>query len=90
MKIGNPNICKTKFSVTLWDATETENYYKKPVLIFAPYSFLIFLDAEMHEPKISAKTISELFGTGFQFFQEKFQLFRGVRYTKDRGLVKQI
>ena len=41
------------------------NYYKKqPILIFAPSNFLIFLDTRLHEPKISEKTISELFGNG--------------------------
>ena len=51
-----------------------KNYYKKqPILIFAPYNFLIFLDTQLHEPKISEKTISEFFGNGVLFFQEKFQ-----------------
>ena len=29
MKIDNRNICKTKFSVTLWDADETEKLQQK-------------------------------------------------------------
>ena len=37
-----------------------QNYNEKqPILIFAPYSFLIFLDTLLHEPKLSEKTISE-------------------------------
>ena len=43
-----------------------KNYYKKqPILIFAPYNFLIFLDAQLHEPKISEKTISEFLAMVF-------------------------
>ena len=46
---------------------------KQPILIFAPYNFLIFLYTQLHEPKISEKTIFELFGNGVcVFFQEKF------------------
>ena len=56
-----------------------KNYKKQPILNFAPYSFLIFLDMQLHEPKISEKTISEYFGNGVLVFQEKFHLFRGVR-----------
>ena len=45
-----------------------KNYYKKnkkqPILIFAPYNFLIFLDTQLHEPIMSEKTISEYFGNG--------------------------
>ena len=37
---------------------------QKTILIFAPYNFLIFLDTQLHEPKISEKTISEFFGNG--------------------------
>ena len=45
------------------------NYYKKqPILIFALYIFLIFLDTQLHEPKISEKTISEFFGNGVLVF----------------------
>ena len=48
--------------------TKLKNYYKKqPILIFAPYNFLIFLDT-LHEPKISKKTISEFFGNGVLVF----------------------
>ena len=40
-----------------------KNYYKKqPILIFASYNFLIFLDTQLHEPKISEKTIPEFLG----------------------------
>ena len=43
-----------------------KNYcIKQPVLIFAPYNFMIFLDTQMHEPKIPDKIISEYFGNGF-------------------------
>ena len=50
-----------------------KNYDKKqPVLIFAPYNFVIFLDTQLHEPKVSEKTISEFFGNGVLDFQEKF------------------
>ena len=38
-----------------------ENYYKKPILIFAPYNVRIFQDTELHEPKKFEKTISEFF-----------------------------
>ena len=46
-----------------------KNYYKKqPILIFAPYNFVIFLDTQLLEPKISKKTISEFFGNGVLVF----------------------
>ena len=49
-----------------------KNYYKKrPILIFAPNNFLIFLDTQLHEPKISKKTISEFFGNGVLVFSGK-------------------
>ena len=49
--------------------TKLNNYYKKqPILIFALYNFLIFLDTQLHEPKISEKTISEFFGNGVLVF----------------------
>ena len=49
--------------------TKLKNYYKKhPILIFAPYNFLIFLDTQLYEPKISEKTISEFFGNGVLVF----------------------
>ena len=45
------------------------NYYKKqPILIFEPYKFLIFLDTQLHEPKISEKTNFEFFGSGVLVF----------------------
>ena len=48
-----------------------KNYYKKqPILIFAPYNFPIFLDTQLHEPKISEKIISEYFGNGALVFSE--------------------
>ena len=50
-----------------------KNYNKKqPILIFAPYNFLIFLDTQKHEPKISDKIISEYFSEGFAFFRRNF------------------
>ena len=46
-----------------------KNYYKKQlILIFAPYNFLIFIDTQLHEPKITEKTISEFFGDGVLVF----------------------
>ena len=49
--------------------TKPKNYSKKQtILIFAPYNFLIFLDTQLHEPKISEKTISEFFGNGVLVF----------------------
>ena len=45
-----------------------KNYYKKqPILIFAPYNFLILLDTQLYEPKLSEKTISEYFSKGVCF-----------------------
>ena len=41
---------------------------KQPILIFAPYNFLIFLDTQLHELKISEKTIFEIFGNGVLVF----------------------
>ena len=50
-----------------------KNYYKKqPILIFASDNFLIFLDTQLHEPKISEKTISEFFGDGALVFSGEF------------------
>ena len=40
----------------------------KNILIFAPFNFLISLDTQLHEPKISEKTISEFFGYGVLVF----------------------
>ena len=52
--------------------TKLKNYYKKqPILIFAPYNFLIFLNTQLHEPKIPEKTISEFFGNGVLVFSGK-------------------
>ena len=49
------------------------NYYKKQlILIFAPYNFLVFLNTQLPEPKISEKNISEYFGKIFYFFQKTF------------------
>ena len=46
-----------------------KNYCKKqPILIFAPYNFLIFLDTQLHEPKLSEKTISEFLGNDVKVF----------------------
>ena len=57
--------------------TKLKNYYKKqPILIFAPYNFLIFLDIQLRELKLSEKTISELFGNGVSvFFRRNFRIF---------------
>ena len=45
-----------------------KNYKKQPILIFAPYKLLIFLYTQLHEPKISEKTISKFFGNGVLVF----------------------
>ncbi len=48
------------------------NYFKKQfILIFAPKNFLIFLDTQLHEPKISEKTTSEYFGNGVLVFPRR-------------------
>ena len=54
----------------------------------------------MHEPKIYEKTICEYLVMAFLFYLqsiliilislEKIYLFRGVRYTKNRGLALQV
>ena len=41
---------------------------KQPILIYAPYKFLNFLGAQMHEPKISEKTVFEYFGNSVSVF----------------------
>ena len=49
--------------------TKLNNYYnKQPILTFALYNFLILLDTQLHEPKISEKTISDFFGNGVLVF----------------------
>ena len=50
------------------------NNEKQPILIFAPYSFLIFLDTLLHEPKLSEKTISENFCNGVLVFSGEILL----------------
>ena len=46
-----------------------QNYYKKQsILIFAPYNFLIFLYTQLHEAKISERTLSEFFGNDVLVF----------------------
>ena len=48
-----------------------KNYYKKqPILIFAAY--MIFLDTQMHKPKISERPLLNILVVAFYFFQEKF------------------
>ena len=60
MKIDSLSFCETKFFVTLWKRYQkTKNFKKTTFLFFAAYYFLIFLDTQMHEPKISEKTISD-------------------------------
>ena len=44
-----------------------KNYKNNQFYFFASYNFLIFLDTQLHEPKISEKTISEFFGIGVVF-----------------------
>ena len=71
-KITKPNIsAKLNFLSSNEMPMKLKNE-KQPILIFAPYNFLIFLDAQLHEPEISEKTISEFFGNGVLVFQEKF------------------
>ena len=69
MKIDNPISAKLNFLSSNEMPMKLKNYYKKqPILIFAPYNFLIFLDTQLHEPKISEKTIFEFFGNGASVF----------------------
>ena len=90
MKIDTSNICKTKFSASNEMPIELKNYYKKqPFLFFALYNFLIFLDTQLHFENVGKRPFLKFLVMAFQFFQEKFMLFRGVRYTKDRGWVLQ-
>ena len=54
-----------------------KNYYKKqPVLIFAPYNFLIFLGTQLREAKISEKTIFEYFAKGVLVHSGKILLIQ--------------
>ena len=55
-------------------AQKLKNYYKKHILIFAQYKFLIFLDTQLHEPKISETIISEYFGYGVLVFSGEILL----------------
>ena len=67
----------TKPKITKPKITKVKKFLKK---------ILVFLDTQLHEPKISKKIISEFFGHGvFVFVQEKFNMFRGARYIEDRG-----
>ena len=60
-----------------------KNYYKKkPILIFASYNFLIFLDTKMHEPKTSGKTLSEYFGNGVLVFSGEILLMQRSYFHK--------
>ena len=62
-----------------------KNYYKKqPILIFAPYNFLIFLDTQLHEPKTSEKTNSEYFDNGILVFFRR----RNFSYSEEFGTQK--
>ena len=54
MKIDSPSFCETQFFVTYFKRChKTNNFKETTFLIFAAYTFLIFLDTQMHEPKIS-------------------------------------
>ena len=65
-----------------------KNVYKKQAILnFEPYNFLISLDTQLHEPKISQKTIPEFFGNGVLVFSGEVLIIQGVRYTKDKGWV---
>ena len=48
-----------------------------------PYNFLIFRDTQLHEPKISEKTISEFFGNGVLVF-----FSRNFNYSEEFGTQK--
>ena len=73
MKTDNPNSCKTKVLSPHQTPMKMKNYKKQPVIIFAPYNFLIFLDTQLHEPKTSEKNISEYFSNGvLVLFRRKF------------------
>ena len=63
-----------------------KNYYKKPILIFAPYNILIFLDTQLHEPKISEKTISEFFGNDVLVFSEEISIIQRSSVHERKGV----
>ena len=69
-KITKPKIsAKLNFLSSNGMPMKLKTYYKKqPILIFAPYNFLIFFGTQLHEPKISQKTIPEIFGNGVLVF----------------------
>ena len=68
-KLIIPISAKLNFLSSYEMPTKLNNCYKKqPFLIFALYNFLIFLDTQLHEPKVSEKTISEFFGNGVLVF----------------------
>ena len=50
-KLIIPISAKLNFLSSYEMPTKLNNYYKKPILIFAPYNFLIFLDTQLHEPR---------------------------------------
>ena len=54
-----------------------KNYYKKQrIWIFAPYNFLIFLYTQLHEPKISQKTVPEFFGNVVSVFLAEISIIQ--------------
>ena len=61
------------------------NYKRQRILIFAPYNFLIFLNTELPEPKISQKTIFEYFGNGVLVFSGEILLNRRSSVHKRYG-----
>ena len=72
-KLIIPISAKLNFQSSNEMPMKLKNYYKKaPIVVFAPYSFLIFLHTQLHEPKISEKIIFEFFGNGVWVFSGEF------------------
>ena len=77
---------KNKFSVTYWNANETEVLLQKQaILIFAPCNFLIFLDTSLWTENIRKDCFGIFWKWTFKFFQEKFgRQNKGGGYYKFR------
>ena len=59
---------------------------KQPISIFAAHNFLMFLNTQMHEPKICDKTVSEYYGSGVLVFSgEIFSYSEEFGSQKTRG-----
>ena len=77
MKLKIPISAKLNFLSSNEKPLKLKNYVKKhPILIFASYNFLIFLDAQLHEAKISEKAICEVFGEGVLFFSREILIIQ--------------